>query len=215
MHAYGFGPIRDNPQRNNLRPDPGTEGAQEFYPVAHLGFRMWRFDPLREVLCSTIDFVTVGYIDWEMDGVMEASCAFKKCDPVPNPSHTCGIYARNSPDKVISGEYATTITRARFHYGAVKHRPHVAGVIAAWGEVEHYDEGFKASRARILCLFEPEEVRTSWAPSFEVDPSLLPAFYRMCERHKIPVLPRKFFTDPAFVRLYAEERGLVLAEDLL
>jgi hypothetical protein len=80
-------------------------------------------------------------------GVNQATClseARQPCSSPPGRFCQCGFWALWSPDLCIR--------RARAYPRS--HLDHVMGLVAGWGSVAvHGSEGFRAERARALCLF--------------------------------------------------------------
>jgi hypothetical protein len=133
-----------------------TEVEVEVPDVAEtlLGFRVWRVDPLRLTLHSVVVgaaakrprqpsvrlMLAAPEGAWPHDGPLVAKCeAGKKGEthPAPDPDCTCGVYATTSLQVI-----------ARY----LKEAP-ILGLVEGFGTLIPAENGFRAEKVTIACLF--------------------------------------------------------------
>lgn len=188
--------------------------ATDFYANATLGFRQWYLsagepsalrgmaNPLLHGLARH-GFNASRY-RWSVDEANHAECARLENSTdsqreahgeVPGTECSCGFYAY--------GRRFGTNSETTVHL--------VGGVIAAWGNLELHERGFRCSAAKILALFEPSpgERRSD----DEDAPKTWTALGRLCTEHTVPLLGHDALRDEGAPRRYALERGLVLLDD--
>ncbi|MDP9439950.1 MAG: hypothetical protein M3P49_14615 [Actinomycetota bacterium] len=203
--------------------------TEEFYPVATLGFRAWRYHHRDGgILTSTFPAVAhpgsykgderpfgtwEGYFVWDLDGVNEASCPLRSYGgdataphggkPSPVEGCTCGIYSHSKR----LGEHRTFIPKV--HPNTSSSYGVVSGVVANWGVVDHWPYGSKAQKAYVLGLFEP------WPYDEQHIPWAMPILRQLAEKHSIPLLRYDSLFTAEEAERYAHERGIALAREVL
>lgn len=183
----------------------------EFYANATLGFRQWSLslDANGETsLGATVRrSLHPPPYRWNPQGPNRAGCLRLKLQPdsfhvwhgeIPAKGCTCGFYAYGR--RYGSGSETTVNT--------------VGGIIAAWGNLELHELGFKCQIAKILALFAPDldrryadydgPARRKWE-----------ALVQLCVENSIPLLAPDALIDEQELRRYAAERDLALLEDQL
>ncbi len=113
------------------------------------GFRTWMLDRTGALVPYT------GQTGPWSAGVNKARCARGAAHVAPATDCSCGIYAFHHPSRQMSGE------------------PFI-GAIAAWGDMDIYQDGFRAQHAVVLAL---AGTRT-------------PALMKAAERYGVPIVPR-------------------------
>jgi hypothetical protein len=167
-------------------------------PEPALGWRLWR------VRGGVLRSWAVDYA-WEV-GENRASCfaPWRDCPSSPGRRCRCGFWALYSPHDCLR--------RAR---DDPNERVSVLGLVRAWGEVAiHGQEGFRAERASVACLFtdwpwdEPMlmDIRgATWMRRFrrrflqlaapETDPSRLSQLQAAAARYAVPLVSLRHAVD--------------------
>lgn len=234
---YGAKP---RPEEAAAREGGSGMSEPDFYASATLGFRQWYFsvakgggpsdlrglaNPLLHGLAKH-GFNGSRHL-WRVDGPNHAKCArldSLASDPdflrethgeVPGMDCSCGFHAYG---RRLGSASDTTV--------------HLVGsVIAAWGNLELHERGFKCGAAKTLALFEPDPEkqpadygRAAWKDR-EVLSRLCTdhddgaasknrdALRKMCAENGIPLLALDALRGDEEVRRYARERSLALLED--
>lgn len=183
----------------------------EFYANATLGFRQWSLS--LDANGGTSLGATVRRslhpppYRWNPQGPNRAGCLRLKLRPdsfhvwhgeIPAKGCTCGFYAYGR--RYGSGSETTVHT--------------VGGIIAAWGNLELHELGFKCSTAKILALFA-QDLDRRYADYDGLARRKRAALLELCADNSIPLLEHDALIDEEELRRYAAERDLALLEDQL
>jgi hypothetical protein len=134
-------------------PEVPVAGGRPDRPEAVVGWRVWRLDPTRAELRSSIR--NHGWLP----GVNEATCpgsalieagavGHLPCARAPGPGCSCGLWALWDLGLLVARERSYDFLAGRLS------RNRVVGLISGWGLVAlHGSEGFRCERARVLALF--------------------------------------------------------------
>lgn len=114
----------------------GTQSPDFAEPL--LGYRVWVLDRMGHLRAVIVDTER-----WR-SGVNEATCWANKAHHAPHPGCGCGFNALHRAPHDYLGDAG-----------------HALGAIAAWGEIDLYEAGFRASHACVLALAESPRISGS------------------------------------------------------
>ena len=101
------------------------------------------------------DKVEASYVtEDEDDELIAFAMAGRKEEPkthsAPAPNCGCGLYAYHDP--IDPSKQASGLYSIMYMYADRPSTPRITGAIAAWGQIEVHETGFRAEKARIVAL---------------------------------------------------------------